>query len=173
VKPKPVSPYGVSKLAGEHLCQLYHKNFGVPVILLRYFTVYGPGQRPDMAFHIFIEKMLQGEELTLYGNGKQTRDFTFISDVVEANILAMKSKVSGEAFNIGGGSRIPLEEALAIMETHLGFGAKVVHSDMQKGDVRDTCADISKAKKMLGYSPKVGIDEGIRKEIDWIKGISA
>ena len=111
-EPKPVSPYGVTKLAGEHLCYLYWKNFDVPVVSLRYFTVYGPGQRPDMAFHKFITAVLHGREITIYGDGSQTRDFTFIDDVVNANVLAMKSGGSGGTFNIGGGSRISVNASI-------------------------------------------------------------
>jgi UDP-glucose 4-epimerase len=166
--PKPISPYGVTKLAGEHLCYLYWKNFGVPFISLRYFTVYGPRQRPDMAFHRFIKAMLKGKEIIVYGDGKQTRDFTYIDDAVEANLLAMRSEAIGEVFNIDGGSRITINEAIRLLEGIMGKRARVRYVERQKGDVRHTAADITKAKKMLGYEPKVRIEEGLRREVEWL-----
>jgi nucleoside-diphosphate-sugar epimerase len=170
--PRPISPYGVSKLAGEHLCYLYWKNFGVKTTSLRYFTVYGPGQRPDMAFHRFIKAMLYGGKITIYGDGKQTRDFTYVSDIVEANLLAADSDVEGEVFNIGGGSRISLMKTIHILEEITDREAKIEYIEKQKGDVRDTYADVGKAKAILGYSPEVEIEEGLRKEVEWIKKIT-
>jgi|Deesub1362B_J571_1020462.scaffolds.fasta_scaffold01834_3 UDP-glucose 4-epimerase len=167
--PRPVSPYGVSKLAGEHLCYLYWKNFGVPTVSLRYFTVYGERQRPDMAFHRFIKAILTQDEIVVYGDGRQTRDFTYVRDIVEANILAVKYAKSGEVFNIGGGNRISINEVIRILEELTGLKAKVKYIEKQKGDVRDTYADISKAKKELGYNPRVDIKEGLKREIEWIK----
>jgi UDP-glucose 4-epimerase len=166
--PKPISPYGVTKLAGEHLCYLYWKNFGMPFISLRYFTVYGPRQRPDMAFHRFIKAMLKGKEIIVYGDGKQTRDFTYIDDAVEANLLAMRSEAIGEVFNIGGGSRITINEAIRLLEGIMGKRARVRYVERQKGDVRHTAADITKARKILGYEPKVRIEEGLRREVEWL-----
>jgi UDP-glucose 4-epimerase len=113
---KPVSPYGVTKLAAENLCYLYYTNYGVPTASLRYFTVYGPRQRPDMAIHLFIRAILDGEEITVYGDGNQTRDFTFVDDVVEANVLAAMSGSRGEVFNVGGGTRISVNELIMVME---------------------------------------------------------
>ena len=167
---KPFSPYGVSKLAGENLCYLYFKNFGVPTVSLRYFTVYGPRQRPDMAFHKFIKGIIFDEEIEIYGDGSQTRDFTYVDDVVEANILSLDSP-PGEVFNIGGGERINLIDALRLIEKLLGKKAKVKKKDPQKGDLQDTLADIKKAKKILNYRPKVKIEGGLEKEILWIKEI--
>ncbi|MEM4346992.1 MAG: GDP-mannose 4,6-dehydratase [Candidatus Altiarchaeota archaeon] len=165
---KPISPYGVSKLAAENLCQLYWKNFSVPCISLRYFTVYGPRQRPDMAFHKFIKAILLGKNFEVYGSGEQTRDFTFVSDIVEANILAMNSNAEGEIFNIGGGSRISINEIIKILEEITNRKADVSYIEKQKGDMADTIADISKARKILGYKPKVKIKEGLKKEVEWI-----
>jgi len=167
--PEPISPYGVSKLAGEYLCYLYWKNFGVPVISLRYFTVYGPGQRPDMAFHKFIKAILERREIKIYGDGNQTRDFTYVDDVVNANLIAMKSKITGEIFNIGGGSRITVNKSVEILEKLIGKKADIKYIEMQKGDVRHTSANITKAQKMLGYEPCAGIEKGLPKEIGWIK----
>ena len=165
---KPVSPYGVTKLAGENLCYLYWKNYGVPVTSLRYFTVYGPGQRPDMAIHKFVSAILNGEEITVYGNGAQTRDFTFVDDIVEATILAAKGNIVGEVFNVGGGSRISVNELIGIMENIIGRKAKVKYVAKQKGDVRDTLADITKTTRLLKWTPKIKIDEGLRRQIKWM-----
>jgi len=158
MKVSPVSPYGVTKLDAENLVMLYNKNYGVPGIALRYFTVFGPRQRPDMAFHKFIKAILKGEPIEIYGepieiygDGSQTRDFTYISDIVEANITAALSNVEGEVFNIGGGKRIKLNEVRKIMEKIIGIKAKLYFINPQKGDVQDTYADISKAKELLDY----------------------
>ena len=112
---RPVSPYGVTKLAGEQLCRLYHRNHGVPTVSLRFFTVYGPRQRPDMAFHIFLRALFEGRPLEIYGEGNQTRDFTFVSDIVEGIVLAMKGR-DGAVYNLGGGSRVTLLEAIRTLE---------------------------------------------------------
>ena len=164
---KPVSPYGVTKLAGENLCYLYWKNYGVPAISLRYFTVYGPGQRPDMAIHKFVRAILNDEEITVFGDGTQTRDFTFVDDAVEADVLAAKSHIVGEVFNIGGGSRISVNELIEKIGYITEKKTNIEYVVKQKGDVKDTWADVSKAKKELGWKPKVGIEEGLRKFVEW------
>ncbi len=164
---KPVSPYGVTKLAGENLCYLYWKNYNVPTVSLRYFTVYGPRQRPDMAIHKFVKAILNGDEITVFGDGTQTRDFTFVDDAVEANILAAESDSVGEVFNIGGGTRIRVNDLIKIMEDVLRNKAKIKNIPKQKGDVKDTEADVSKAKKELGWKPKVKIEEGLKNFVDW------
>jgi len=169
--PRPVSPYGVSKLAGEHLCYLYWKNFHVPTVALRYFTVYGERQRPDMAFHRFIKAILAGEEIVVYGDGEQTRDFTYVGDIVEANILAAEYEKSGGVFNIGGGNRISINRVIELLEELTGLKARVKYVETQKGDVRDTYADISLAKEELGFEPRVDIREGLRREIGWIRSL--
>jgi UDP-glucose 4-epimerase len=166
---KPISPYGVSKLAAEHLCNLYWKNFSLPIISLRYFTVYGPRQRPDMAFHKFIKAILLNEKITVYGDGSQTRDFTYISDAIDANISAMKSNAEGKIYNIGGGSRVSINEVIKILENITGKKAKVEYKEKQKGDVKDTYADTSKARNELEYNPKISLEEGLRKEVEWIE----
>ncbi len=166
---KPISPYGVTKLAGENLCYLYHKNFGVPTISLRYFTVFGPRQRPDMAIHKFVKAILNGEEIAVYGDGTQTRDFTYVEDAVEANISAVRSKVVGEVFNIGGGSRIKVNELIEQIEEIANKKADIRYIENQKGDVRDTWADVSKAEKMLHWVPKVDIISGLNRFIGWYK----
>ncbi len=165
--PRPISPYGVSKLAGEHLCYLYWKNFGIPTIALRYFTVYGPRQRPDMAFYKFIDAIFNSRKITIYGDGNQTRDFTFVSDIVEANILAIDGGEDGNVYNIGGGSRISVNRIIDILEKITGKNAVVEHTKTQKGDVKDTYADISKAEADLGYKSRVSIEEGLKKQVMW------
>ncbi|MBU1486783.1 GDP-mannose 4,6-dehydratase, partial [bacterium] len=130
------------------------------------------GQRPDMAFHKFIKAILKDEEISIYGDGEQTRDFTFISDIVQANIEAAESELSGEIFNIGGGSRISLKGAIKILEEGIGGKAKLRYVESQRGDMRDTLADISRAKNLLGYQPKVSLTEGLAEEIEWLKNCS-
>ncbi|MEL6162583.1 MAG: NAD-dependent epimerase/dehydratase family protein [Cyanobacteria bacterium J06628_3] len=170
--PKPVSPYGITKLAAERLCGLYHKNFGVPFVALRYFTVYGPRQRPDMAFHKFYKAVIDDEAIPVYGDGLQTRDFTFVSDAVAANLAAATvDGAVGEIFNIGGGSRVVLKEVLETMEEIVGKPIKRNHIEKAMGDARHTAADVSKAKRILGYQPQVSLKEGLTKEWNWVKGI--
>lgn len=166
---KPVSPYGVTKLAGENLCYLYWKNYNVPTVSLRYFTVYGPRQRPDMAIHKFVKAIFNGDEITVFGDGTQTRDFTFVDDVVEATILAAESNSVGEVFNIGGGSRVSVNDLIEMMEDIIGKKAKVKYIEKQKGDVRDTLADVSKASELLHWAPRVDISAGLKIFIEWFK----
>ncbi|HID30186.1 MAG TPA: NAD-dependent epimerase/dehydratase family protein [Desulfobacterales bacterium] len=169
--PRPVSPYGVSKLAAEHLCWLYFKNFGIPTVSLRYFTVYGARQRPDMAFHRFFRWALEGEVLEVYGDGEQSRDFTHVNDIVEANWLASDKAPAGTVFNIGGGSRITLNGAIGIIGEITGRELEVNYQAKQKGDVRHTKADMTKAEEELGYKPKVAIREGLQAEYEWVRGL--
>jgi nucleoside-diphosphate-sugar epimerase len=170
--PQPVSPYGITKLAAERLCRLYHKNFGVPFVALRYFTVYGPRQRPDMAFHKFFKSILQDEAISIYGDGKQTRDFTFVSDAVAANLAAATvPKAVGEIFNIGGGSRVVLTQVLNTMEEIVGRPIKRNHIEKAMGDARHTAADVSKARRILGYEPRVWLREGLTQEWFWVKSL--
>jgi len=164
---KPVSPYGVTKLAGEHLCYLYCKNYEVPTVSLRYFTVYGPRQRPDMAIHKFVKAIFNGAEITVFGDGSQTRDFTFVDDAVEANILAAKSDSVGEIFNIGGGSRISVNDLVTEIEKIVGNKARMKYIEKQKGDVRDTWADVRKAEKKMNWKTKFDIHYGLRNYIKW------
>lgn len=167
--PCPVSPYGVSKLAAEHLSCLYHRNFAIPAVSLRYFTVYGARQRPDMAFHRFLRWALEGSALQIYGDGRQSRDFTHVDDIVEANWLALEKGQPGEVFNIGGGSRVTLNEVVEMIKTMVGRELEVHYEGVQKGDVRHTFADMTKAEKKLGYRPKVPIKDGLQREYEWIK----
>ncbi len=171
---RPHSPYGVTKLSGEALCLLYKKNYGLPVVSLRFFTVYGPRQRPDMAFHKFIAGALDGNPIEVFGNGSQTRDFTYVADIVNANLRAMDYDGRESVFNIGGGSRVTLNVALDILTGNLPRTGEmnVVYKEPIKGDVMHTYADISLAKRELGYSPETGLEEGIKREIEWVKSLN-
>ncbi len=172
VCPQPVSPYGITKLAAERLGKLYHQNFGVPCVYLRYFTVYGPRQRPDMAFHKFFKWILQDEPISIYGDGQQTRDFTFVSDAVAANLAAgTVPEAVGEVFNIGGGSRVVLAKVINMMEEIVGRPIKRNFVEKARGDARHTSADVSKAKKILGYQPQVSLKEGLQREWEWLKSL--
>ena len=166
--PQPVSPYGVTKMAAEQLGYLYHVNYGVPAVAMRYFTVYGPRQRPDMAFNRFIRAALDGKPITLYGDGEQTRDFTFVADAVAATIAAGERGVPGTAYNIGGGSRVSMNQVLAIIERIHGRPLQVHREGAQKGDMRDTYADTSLARRDLGFAPATSLEEGIRAEYEWL-----
>jgi UDP-glucose 4-epimerase len=161
----PFSPYGVTKLAAENLCNLYYMNYGTPTVSLRYFTVYGPRQRPDMAINKFVKAALSGGVIEEYGDANQTRDFTYISDAVQANLQAAQSNVKGESFNIGGGSRISVIELVRLIKDAVGKDVQVKHIEAQKGDVRDTYADTTKARKLIGYVPEIGIKDGIKKYV--------
>jgi UDP-glucose 4-epimerase len=167
----PVSPYGVTKLAGEHLARLYWVNYRVPVVALRYFTVYGPRQRPDMAFHRFARAVLEDSEITLYGDGTQSRDFTFIDDIVRANIAAVESNAGGAVFNIGGGSRTTVNEVIATIGEIVGREPRVNRLETQKGDVKHTAADTSAAQRELDYRPRVGLREGLEREVEWVRSL--
>ena len=170
---KPVSPYGVTKLAAENLINSYYENYGLPTVSLRYFTVYGPRQRPDMAFHIFLRSAITNNKIDIYGNGEQIRDFTYIDDVVNANMLSLEFGVSGNIYNIGGGSNISINETLRLIESITNKSLKISYKDTQKGDVRQTQADISESKIQLKYEPGYDIMTGLENEYEWIcKNIS-
>ena len=172
--PQPVSPYGITKLAAERLCWLYYKNFGVPVTALRYFTVYGPRQRPDMAFHKFFKSVLLEQAIPIYGDGQQTRDFTFISDAIAANLAAATvPEAVGEVFNIGGGSRVVLAEVIDTMEKVVGRPISRKHIETAMGDARHTAADVSKAQRILGYQPQVSLVDGLTQEWLWVKSLDS
>lgn len=168
---RPVSPYGVSKLAAEHLCYLYWKGFGIPTVSLRFFTVYGPRQRPDMGFHIFMRALLRNEEIPLYDDGGQSRDFTFCSDIVEGTLAAALYPGAGEVFNLGGGSRITLTEVIRMLEDISGKKAGIKRLERQKGDVRHTEAEIGRAREKLGFAPRVSLFDGLAQEWEWIREI--
>jgi len=166
--PRPISPYGVTKLSAEQLGYLYYVNHGVPAVAMRYFTVYGPRQRPDMAFHRFITAALKDRPIALYGDGEQTRDFTFVSDAVAATIAAGERGVPGRAYNVGGGSRVSMNDVLHILERIAGHPLQVAREATQKGDMRDTYADTTLARRELGFEPRVSLEEGIEAEYRWL-----
>jgi UDP-glucose 4-epimerase len=168
--PMPVSPYGVTKLAAEQLCHLYFVNYGLPAVSMRYFTVYGPRQRPDMAFRRFLEAVRDGRSLTLFGDGTQTRDFTFVTDAVEATIAASTRGVPGRAYNIGGGSRVSINEVLGLIARVTGREVAIHREPSQKGDMRDTFADTTRARQDLGFAPRVQVEEGLAAEWAWVTG---
>lgn len=168
---RPLSPYGVTKLSAEQLCFLYFKNYGVPAVSLRFFTVYGPGQRPDMAFHKFFKALAKGETIPVYGDGNQTRDFTYIDDIVDANLAALERGRPGETYNIGGGHRETLADVIVLLEEISGKKASLNRLDVQKGDVPDTWADIDKARRELGYAPSTELRKGLEQEWQWIRGL--
>ncbi|HIE10897.1 MAG TPA: NAD-dependent epimerase/dehydratase family protein [Kiritimatiellae bacterium] len=166
---RPVSPYGVTKLAAEHLCLAYRENFGVPVTILRYFSVYGPRQRPDMGYHILIRSILEGRPFPLYGDGEQTRSNTFIRDCIAATLLAARRRdvALGETFNVGGGQVVSLNEVIALVEKLAGRKARIMRRPPRPGDQRHTRADIGKAHKLLGYEPTTPVTEGLRAQFEW------
>jgi len=168
---RPFSPYGVSKLACEGLCDLYHKNYGLQVVLLRYFTVFGARQRPDMAFHRFIRATLSGEQITIYGDGSQKRDFTYVQDIISGTVSAMEKGGIGEVYNLGGGHQTPLLNTAKIIFDLCGKSTGINYLSPEKGDVPETLADISKAGKELDYHPEGSLEMGLKEEISWVKKI--
>jgi len=171
--PQPVSPYGVTKLAAEQLCYLYHVNYGLPAVSLRYFTVYGPRQRPDMGFHKFIRATILDEPISVYGDGEQTRDFTFVHDASAATIAAARRGVPGRVYNIGGGSRVSVNEVIEMIGRVTGKRPLVTVDDAQKGDMRHTYAETWLARTDLGFQPKVALEQGIAAEYEWLRGVLA
>ena len=172
--PQPVSPYGVTKLAAEQLCHLYFVNYRVPATSVRYFTVYGPRQRPDMAFHRFITAALKGDPITLYGDGEQTRDFTYVANVVDGVIRACQApKASGEIINVATGGRVSLNRLFYAMRDLVGGTLEPVYAEPRMGDVRDSQADIHKAKALLGYEPIVSFEDGLAQTIAWYRSARA
>ena len=167
--PKPFSPYGVTKLAAEQLCLLYHANHGLDTVALRYFTVYGPRQRPDMAFNRFCRAIARSEPITLYGDGRQTREFTFVDDVVRATRAAATASVApGRVYNVGGGSRVSLLRALEVLAAISGRPLEVGCQRRQHGDVANTGADTSRARADLGFAPRTPLEDGLRAEYEWM-----
>jgi nucleoside-diphosphate-sugar epimerase len=173
VRLQPVSPYGVTKLAAEHLCHLYHVNFGVPAVSLRYFTVYGPRQRPDMGFHRFIRAALTGGAITLFGDGQQTRDFTYVGDAVAATMAAGDRGTPGAVYNIGGGNRVSIAEVLDLIGQLTGRPLDIRRQSSEKGDMRDTFADTTRARTDLGFSPAHTLQSGLAAEVEWLSRLLA
>ena len=169
----PVSPYGVSKLAAEKLCELYYVNHRVPTVSLRYFTVYGPRQRPDMAFHRLLRCAGSGQAFKLFGDGTQTRDFTFVDDAVSATVAASERGRHGAVYNIGGGSRVSMLDVIRTIERVTGRKLGIDREAKQKGDMRDTYADTSSARADLEYTPQTSLERGLEKEWHWIQSLIA
>ncbi len=164
----PVSPYGVSKLAAEHYCRVFHEVYGLPTVSLRYFTVYGPRMRPDLAISIFTGKMLANEPITVYGDGSQTRDFTYIDDIVRVNRRLLETDAAdGRVMNVGGGHRIAVNDLIAQLREITGSESEVTYSNRQKGDAEHTLADVALAGQLVGYAPKTPIADGLRRFVEW------
>ena len=166
----PVSPYGVTKLAAENMVLAYVKEFGFPASILRYFSVYGPRQRPDMAYTIFIRAMMEGRPITVYGDGRQSRSNTFVADCVRGTIQALERAKSGEIYNIGGGKVLALNRALEIIAGALGVTPNIRHEGRRPGDQMHTEADVSRARRDFDYSPHVEPEEGLEAQVRWLVG---
>ena len=164
---RPLSPYGATKALGEHLTYLYFRNYHVPTVNLRYFSVYGPRQRPDMAFHRAIEAGLHGSEFRLFGDGRQTRDFTYVADIVQGTMCAAERADAGSTYNLGGGANVSMLDVLEVVDRELGGTLKVVHEAGQQGDARNTSADITAAARDLGYAPEWQVTTGLREQVAW------
>ena len=169
--PKPVSPYGMTKLAAEHLALLYMRNFDIPASSVRYFTVYGPRQRPDMAFSRFISALLDGREIEVFGDGEQTREFTFVTDAVDGTVRAATADVAGQVVNLGGGSRVTVNTVLATLEEISGVKVRRREMAAAPGDPRHTGASIELARERLGWQPHVTLRDGLQRQWDWYRGV--
>jgi UDP-glucose 4-epimerase len=167
--PHPVSPFGVTKLAAEHLTHLYTRNYGIPVVSVRYFTVYGPRQRPDMAFYRFMQAISAGASIEVFGDGEQTRDLTYISDAVEGTVKASTADVIGQVFNLGGGSRVTVNQVLSILEETSEAKIRRRNLPATPGDPRHTGASITLARERLGWEPRVSLREGLTKQWHWFR----
>ena len=169
---QPFSPYGITKLAAEQLCRAYAANFGLPFTILRYFSVYGPRQRPDMGYHKLINDLARGEVFTVFGDGEQTRSNTYVGDAVAATILAAEKRevALGETFNIGGGEVVSLNRVIAMLEELTGCQAKLERQSARPGDQRHTAANTEKARRVLGYNPATSLAVGLRAQVDWQRG---
>jgi UDP-glucuronate 4-epimerase len=169
---RPISPYGQTKLSAEQLCVLHRDEFNMDIVCLRYFTVFGPRQRPDMAFHRFLRAALDDESITIFGDGGQTRDFTYVEDVVAATLAAgFEPAIPAEVLNIGGGAPTSLRRALEIVEDLTGRTLEVRYTPRERGDVRDTAADTSRAQRILGFSPQTSLAEGLEAEFEWMTAL--
>jgi UDP-glucuronate 4-epimerase len=164
--PAPVSPYGLTKLAAEHLCRLYHRSFEIPTVALRYFTIFGPRQRPDMAFTRFINAALTGGTIEVFGDGLQERDFTFVADAVEATVAAGSRGECGTVYNIAGGNHATVAEVLKILGELIGEAPPIKHEPPVIGDARKTGADITRAREQLGYRPRTSLRNGLALQLE-------
>jgi len=165
--PRPLSPYGVTKLGAEHLTHVYMRNFGIPAVALRYFTVYGPRQRPDMAFSRFMKALYDEDEIEVFGDGEQTREFTFVSDAVDGTVKAARADVVDQVFNLGGGSRVTVNQVLATLEQISGKTVRRRYLPALPGDPRHTGASINLARERLGWEPRVSLRDGLARQWQW------
>ena len=165
----PLSPYGATKVLGEHLCSIYQRSYDLPVVALRYFSVYGPRQRPDMAFWKLIDAALHGTEMTIYGDGTQTRDFTYVADIVSATIAAAETAAPGAVYNVGGGSRVALIDTIELIAAEVGARPRLQWTRHQRGDARDTAADTSRITRELGFAPAWDLAGGLAAQVAWQK----
>jgi nucleoside-diphosphate-sugar epimerase len=165
VRSRPVSPYGMTKVATEELAATYWRTAGVPTVGMRYFTVYGPRQRPDMAFHRFVEAALDDGELVVLGDGRQIRDFTYVADAVDATIAAAIRGVPGSVYNVGGGTPVPLIDVVDLLGRLVGRELRIVREDRARGDVRRTMADTTRARRELGYRPRWDVEQGLAVQV--------
>jgi nucleoside-diphosphate-sugar epimerase len=170
--PHPLSPFGVTKLAAEHLTHLYTRNYAIPVVSVRYFTVYGPRQRPDMAFSRFMQALIAGDDIEVFGDGEQTRDLTYVSDAVEGTIKASTANVVGQVFNLGGGSRVTVNQVLAMLEEISGLKVRRKNLPATPGDPRHSGASINLARERLGWEPRVSLRDGLAKQWQWFQQAS-
>lgn len=166
----PISPYGATKLAAEALCELYGRTAGVPWMALRYFTVYGPGQRPDMAFTRWLRAVHEGKPVEVYGDGRQIRDFTYVADAVEATVRAIFAPAQQMAVNVGGGRPVSVREALAAIQKVTGMPVQVQHRATARGDMKETRASTVRLQQMLGFVPATPLEEGLARQYEWVKG---
>ena len=165
--PAPISPYGITKLGCEHLARAYATGFGLEAVVLRYFTVYGPRQRPDMFLRRACEALLDGGELSIYGSGTQSRSFTYVLDAVEATVAAMQQAPAGALYNVGGGDEASVLEAIELLEQVSGRGLDVRHVDAAAGDVTRTKADVSRIRHALGWAPRTALGDGLAEMWSW------
>jgi UDP-glucuronate 4-epimerase len=169
---RPISPYAASKLASEALGHVYHHVYGMDVVVLRFFTVYGPRQRPDLAIHTFARRITAGQPIQMFGDGSSARDYTYVNDIVDGIMACVRRTFGYEVFNLGGSNPTTLSRLIELLETALGKKALIERKPDQPGDVPKTWADVSKSGRLLGYTPKVSIEEGIPLFVEWFRGLS-
>ncbi|MCI0421636.1 MAG: GDP-mannose 4,6-dehydratase [Acidobacteria bacterium] len=171
--PNPISPYGVTKLAGEKLCYCYARLYSLPTICLRFFTVYGPRQRPDLAIHKFARLIHTGREIPMFGDGSSLRDYTYVDDIVDGTVAALSLKTEFEVLNLGNSHPISLSQMIRLLGERLGKRAKIKVQEFQPGDMPFTHANLNKAKRLLGYAPAVPFEEGLSRFVTWFQNTVA
>lgn len=167
----PSSPYGITKLAAEHLVRAAATRHGIDATILRYFSIYGPRQRPDMAYHIFTRALMDERPITVFGDGNQSRSNTYIDDCVDATVTVATSPVDGDVFNIGGGVELTLLDAIEVIADELGVTPQIVHEPSRPGDQRRTAAVVERARAAFGYDPRVRPDAGLRRQVAWLRDL--